>query len=491
MEQNPAWMDVVMDGIPGELLLVFTLLIWAVFTLVLISNPKNPLNRWCFGGGMMFSVGTLKEFLFYGLGPGLVRRGIWSAAFSETLYSLLSAAFYYLSMPAAVIFCLYFHRTDQTHPRLFRRLRLLVYLPALLLALIFPCTQTLALQKEPVFCLAVGLYNWSYGLIGTGILIHILVAERLSAGFRQRRLAAASLLVPLWFWLVSAFPYHALGIPNLSKLWQLNLVVVLFVLFYVLYHAFREGIWGIRLRRETYDWSSGQQVLQKNAHYVGHALKNDLAKIEWCTDVLAAQGASAREVDILRRSASRLKEFVSRTQLYSQQITLCPNPCDVGELLRDLAEEYNGMPGPRAAVEVLPCDEEPLLCDGAHLEEALRNLLANAAEAAGREGRVTLSYRVERRRHRAVITVTDNGCGMDGETARHIFEPYFTTKDGGRNLGLGLYYCWNVMSAHGGSIRVDSTPGSGSAFSLLFPVKHRRDERRGAHGTDPHSDGGG
>ncbi len=66
----------------------------------------------------------------------------------------------------------------------------------------------------------------------------------MSAHYHQRRLAAASLLVPLWFWLVSAFPYHALGIPNLSKLWQVNLIVVLFVLLYFLYHAFRDGIWG-------------------------------------------------------------------------------------------------------------------------------------------------------------------------------------------------------------------------------------------------------
>lgn len=468
------------DGVPGELLLVFTLLIWAVFTLVLVSNPGNPLNRWCFGGGMMFSVGTLKEFLYYTLGPELIRLGVWSAAFSRTLYSLLSAAFYYLSMPAVVIFCLYFHRTDQTHPRLFRRLRLLVYLPATVLAVFFPWLQTLALQQDRAFCLAVGLYNWSYGLIGTGILLHILVAERLSAGFRQCRLAAASLLVPLWFWLVSAFPYHALGIPNLSKLWQLNLVVVLFVLVYFLYHAFREGIWGIRLRRETYDWSGGRQVLQKNAHYVGHALKNDLAKIEWCTDFLAAQGAAPREVDILRRSAAHLKQFITRTQLYAQEITLCPEPCGVGELLGALAEEYNGLPGTRAAVVLGPCDDIPLLCDGAHLEEALRNLISNALEAAGKEGRVTISYRMDPRGRRAVVAVADNGCGMDDETARHIFEPYYTTKDGGRNLGLGLYYCWNVMSAHGGSVRVDSTPGSGSTFSLLFPVKGRKKKEDGA-----------
>lgn len=337
MDGRPAWMHVLTDGIPGELLLVLTILIWAIFAMILWSNAKSRLNIWCFCSGMMFSVGALKEYLFYTLGPVLIEKGIWSAGFSEILYSLLSAAFYYFAMPAVLIFCLYFYRLESTCPRLFRALRLLVYLPGIVLAILFPCTQTLYFQQSPAFCLTVGIYNWCYGLVGTGILLHALREERMSAHFRQRRLAAAGLLVPLWFWLISAFPYHALGIPNISKLWQVNLIVVLFVLLYFLYHAFRDGIWGIRFRRETYDWNSGNRVLQKNAQYVGHALKNDLSKIEWCTDFLAAQGASAREVDILRRSAAHLQQFISRTQLYSEKISLLLEECDILFLLRSLA----------------------------------------------------------------------------------------------------------------------------------------------------------
>ena len=479
MNEEPELVHIVTDGIPGELLLVFTLLIWAIFAMILGSNAKSKLNFWCFCSGMLFSVGALKEFLFYTLGPKLIQSGIWTTTFSETLYSLLSAAFYYLSMPAVVIFCLYFHRLDSTRPRLFRHLQLLVYLPALLLAILFPCTETLAFQRMPVFCLTIGLYNWCYGLIGTGILLHALMEERMSAHFRQRRLAAASLLVPLWFWLISAFPYHALGIPNLSKLWQINLIVVLFVLLYFLYHAFRDGIWGIRFRRETYDWGSGNRVLQKNAQYVGHALKNDLSKIEWCTDFLAAQGAPAREVDILRRSAAHLKQFISRTQLYSEKISLSPEDCNISELFQSLTEEFNAMPGRRGSVRVASCDDTPLTCDPAHIEEVMRNLIANGLDAVGKSGEVVISYQNLPRRHCAVITVADDGCGMDTETAKRLFEPYYTTKAGGENLGLGLYYCWNVMSAHGGSIRVTSSPGKGSIFTLLFPVRHRKKEGKG------------
>lgn len=484
MEGKPAWLHIFSDGIPGELLLVLTLLIWAIFAMILFSNANSRLNIWCFCSGMLFSVGALKEYLFYTLGPVLIDSGIWTSAFSEILYSLLSAVFYYLSMPAVLIFCLYFHHLDQTHPQRFRCLQMLVFLPGFLLAVVFPCTKTISFQHDTAFCLTVGIYNWCYGLIGTGIILHALLEERMSAHYHQRRLAAASLLVPLWFWLVSAFPYHALGIPNLSKLWQVNLIVVLFVLLYFLYHAFRDGIWGIRFRRETYDWNSGNRVLQKNAQYVGHALKNDLSKIEWCTDFLAAQGASSREVDILRRSAAHLKQFISRTQLYSEKISLLPEACDISELLRSLAEEFNVSAEKRGKVLVSECDSQMLVCDPAHVEEVLRNLIANGLDAAGKNGEVTISYQNLSRKRYAMITVADNGCGMDAKKVNQIFEPYYTTKAGGNNLGLGLYYCWNVMSAHGGSIRVTSEPGQGSTFLLLFPVKKRR---RSDDGTNPDS----
>ena len=230
-------------------------------------------------------------------------------------------------------------------------------------------------------------------------------------------------------------------------------------------------------------------MLQKNAQYVGHALKNDLSKIEWCTDFLAAQGAPAKEVDILRRSAAHLKQFISQTQLYSEKISLFLEECDISALLRSVAEEFNNSAEKRGKVLIAACDAEPLFCDPAHLEEVLRNLIVNGLDAAGKNGEVTLAYQNLAHKRGAVISVTDNGRGMDEETIMQIFEPYYTTKVGGENLGLGLYYCWNVMSAHGGSIQASSQPGRGSTFSLRFPVKRKKRRTDNGSDSDYHSGG--
>ena len=95
-------------SLPGTHLLVFTLVIWAAFSLVLLADARNQLNQWCFTGGMMFSVGALKEYLYYGLAPSLIASGIWTQAGASLMYSVLSAAFYLLAIPCVMMFAFYF-----------------------------------------------------------------------------------------------------------------------------------------------------------------------------------------------------------------------------------------------------------------------------------------------------------------------------------------------------------------------------------------------
>lgn len=292
-------------SLPGAHLLVFTLVIWAAFSLVLLADARNQLNQWCFTGGMMFSVGALKEYLYYGLAPSLIASGIWTQAGASLMYSVLSAAFYLLAIPCVMMFAFYFAQLNQT--RFFPLLRVVVWLPAVCLSVRFPPDRVASLQRDPVFCLSIAGYNVLFGLIATLILLRALWAERHGGHNRQRRLVAVSVLLPLWVWLVAAFPYHALGIPHLDKIWQIELPVVLFTLCFLLYHAFREGIWGMRLRRETYDWSGSGEVLQRNTQYVAHALKNDLNKIDWCAALLDERLPENRELQIIRGSVDHLR----------------------------------------------------------------------------------------------------------------------------------------------------------------------------------------
>lgn len=435
-------------SLPGTHLLVFTLVIWAAFSLVLLADARNQLNQWCFTGGMMFSVGALKEYLYYGLGPSLIASGIWTQAGASLMYSVLSAAFYLLAIPCVMMFAFYFAQLNQT--RFFPLLRVVVWLPAVCLSVRFPPDRVASLQRDPVFCLSIAGYNVLFGLIATLILLRALWAERHGGHNRQRRLVAVSVLLPLWVWLVAAFPYHALGIPHLDKIWQIELPVVLFTLCFLLYHAFREGIWGMRLRRETYDWSGSGEVLQRNTQYVAHALKNDLNKIDWCAALLDERLPENRELQIIRGSVDHLRALLQRTRMHTGRVVLSPGDCDVRALFEQIIRETPHTDALR--IEIDRCDDAPLYCDPSHVREALTNLVGNAVEAMRGSGRITLSY--VRTARKAFVSVCDDGPGMTPAVQKRIFEPYYTTKTSGENFGLGLYYCQNVMNVHEGSIRI-------------------------------------
>jgi two-component system cell cycle sensor histidine kinase/response regulator CckA len=112
------------------------------------------------------------------------------------------------------------------------------------------------------------------------------------------------------------------------------------------------------------------------------------------------------------------------------------------------------------------------------------NLLTNASEAIGdQEGQITIRIGTTRAAANDLtgsaggvapppgdyvfLEVVDTGCGMDDDTAARIFDPFFTTKFTGR--GLGLAATLGIVRSHGGGVRIRSTPGAGSIFTVLFP----------------------
>jgi len=112
-----------------------------------------------------------------------------------------------------------------------------------------------------------------------------------------------------------------------------------------------------------------------------------------------------------------------------------------------------------------------VVADGAELEHVLVNLVVNARDAMPDGGRITITTArggTEEEPARVAITVADTGIGMDEATRLRIFEPFFSTKPEGVGTGLGLATAYGAVSAWGGTIDVESTPGSGTTFTLLL-----------------------
>ena len=130
-------------------------------------------------------------------------------------------------------------------------------------------------------------------------------------------------------------------------------------------------------------------------------------------------------------------------------------------------------------------DDLPLVCgDTAEITQAVTNLATNASQAIGRRAGV-IEFRIDavdleseelegapelEAGPHVVLTVSDDGPGIDDAVISRIFDPFFTTKGPGEGTGLGLSIVHSVMRAHGGAVTVYSVPGTGTAFRLYFPA---------------------
>ncbi len=117
------------------------------------------------------------------------------------------------------------------------------------------------------------------------------------------------------------------------------------------------------------------------------------------------------------------------------------------------------------------------------IQQVLVNLLVNARQAMPNGGRVILKIEQDPQHEFVNLTVRDTGVGIPPERLPHIFEPFFTTKQGpdatGKGgTGLGLAMCRDIIQKHNGRIRVESTVGKGTAFTLRLPVAVPEEQKK-------------
>lgn len=108
------------------------------------------------------------------------------------------------------------------------------------------------------------------------------------------------------------------------------------------------------------------------------------------------------------------------------------------------------------------------MCNPGQLNQVFLNLLVNAAHAIEKQGEISVkTWNNDGYIHAAI---SDTGCGITEENIKRIFEPFFTTKEVGKGTGLGLSIAYDIIKKHKGEIKVESTPGKGTTFTIKIPV---------------------
>jgi PAS domain S-box-containing protein len=222
------------------------------------------------------------------------------------------------------------------------------------------------------------------------------------------------------------------------------------------------------------------------AHEVNNQLMAVLGFGEFVVKELGPEHPQAKDVEEMIRAAMRAAQIAQQLLTFSRRQVNQVRPLAVHGAVTALAPVLERLLGADKTLLVLPDrSHSEIMADPTQVDQVLINLAANARDAMGTDGRLTIAtdqVTLDEAYGRAHgvnhvvpgpyvrLTVSDTGCGMDRATLSKVFEPFFTTKPVGSGTGLGLSTVYGIVKQHEGFIWAYSEPGVGTTIKIYFPA---------------------
>lgn len=208
---------------------------------------------------------------------------------------------------------------------------------------------------------------------------------------------------------------------------------------------------------------------------IAHEVGNPLSAISSVVQVLmrTSEDVFVREkLELIKNQINRINRIIRDLVDYSRPSPEVRKPTDINSTVREAltivqyGKKVKNITFEAALEENLP----PAVVVPDQLMQVFINILMNAVDALeGAEGTITITSR--REGNRAEVAISDTGKGIANESREKIFQPFFTTKEAGKGTGLGLWVSHCIVQSFNGSIRLDSEPGTGSAFTVSLPLE--------------------
>jgi signal transduction histidine kinase len=182
-------------------------------------------------------------------------------------------------------------------------------------------------------------------------------------------------------------------------------------------------------------------------------------------------GDARKDMEKIEAASLHAREVVKKLMLFGRQMPPRKTQVNINRMI-DEGLYFIKSRCQKSDVEIrlsLSPDLPTITVDQSQIYQALVNLVVNAIQAMPDGGLLTITTRFDQAG--ISLIVEDTGIGMDEETQKKIFMPFFTTKEIHQGTGIGLSVVHGIIASHGGRIFVDSEPGKGSRFEILLPIK--------------------
>ncbi len=275
-------------------------------------------------------------------------------------------------------------------------------------------------------------------------------------------------------------------------------VALLLVPVVVIYYSFkRMAALNLKVESQLDELKAVQSQLVESARMasigtmaagIAHQINNPMFVIRGRAEILCEDAdehlktpSAKRAVQVIFEMADRVSRIVNSLLPHSQISEDGVASSDVNESVRNalLLLEPKIL---KSNVEIsMKLAENLPLCmgDACEIQEMLINLVDNACNAMPQGGKLSVSTRITG--SGISIRVADTGTGISAEKMANIFNPFFTTRKGSGGVGLGLYVSRHIAEKRGGSIKVESQPGKGTAFDILLPAFRPQNTARREH----------
>ncbi|MFC1884778.1 ATP-binding protein [Thermodesulfobacteriota bacterium] len=206
---------------------------------------------------------------------------------------------------------------------------------------------------------------------------------------------------------------------------------------------------------------------------VAHEIRNPLSSIKGFATYFGERYKDIPEdrktADIMVQEVERLNRVISQLLEFARPESIQKKPSSIRNVVQHslkMVERQAHEKGIKIENK-FSIDKDEILLDPDRMGQALLNLYLNAIEAMEEGGRLSVNVSSGEDPGNVVIEIADTGSGINEKDLSHIFDPYFTTKQSGTGLGLAIVH--RIIESHGGSVRIESTPGKGTQVYVVIP----------------------
>jgi len=237
------------------------------------------------------------------------------------------------------------------------------------------------------------------------------------------------------------------------------------------------------------------------AHDFNNIVSVILGHAEFSLQLMEPQSPLRAEVEEIRNAALRSAALTQQLLAFARKQAVAPRVLELNQTVDGMLKMLRRLIGEHVSLVWKPqASVWPIKMDPSQVDQILANLCVNARDAIEGVGEIVIRTENVQVDHPdrdlpagqfVLLSIEDDGNGIDSETLNHLFEPFFTTKSPGGGTGLGLATVYGIVKQNGGAIRVFSELGSGTVFQLYIPVFKGKRDSESQHPSEEEVRGGG